>query len=156
MAATVQLFLGPRRHARGRDGYQPSGRHGAAACRRLLLGQGRAEFAGLGRAALDAYGFAGARATTFADPPRSGPIATRRALPTSEKPGATILAREIRNRIGHGAMMPSAKKLPAIADMEAVILCGGMGTRLREETEYRPKPMVEIGGKPILAHYEIL
>jgi glucose-1-phosphate cytidylyltransferase len=33
-----------------------------------------------------------------------------------------------------------------------VILCGGMGTRLREETEYRPKPMVEIGGRPILWH----
>lgn len=34
--------------------------------------------------------------------------------------------------------------------MQAVILCGGLGTRLREETEYRPKPMVEIGGRPIL------
>src|SRR5438309_6550820 len=33
-----------------------------------------------------------------------------------------------------------------------IILCGGMGTRLREETEYRPKPLVEIGGKPILWH----
>ena len=36
--------------------------------------------------------------------------------------------------------------------MKTVILCGGMGTRLREETEYKPKPMVEIGGKPILWH----
>ncbi|MBN2515986.1 MAG: glucose-1-phosphate cytidylyltransferase [Deltaproteobacteria bacterium] len=36
--------------------------------------------------------------------------------------------------------------------MKVVILCGGMGTRLKEETEYRPKPMVEIGGKPILWH----
>lgn len=36
--------------------------------------------------------------------------------------------------------------------MKAVILCGGMGTRLKEETEYKPKPMVEIGGKPILWH----
>lgn len=36
--------------------------------------------------------------------------------------------------------------------MKVVILCGGMGTRLREETEYRPKPMVEIAGKPILWH----
>jgi glucose-1-phosphate cytidylyltransferase len=35
---------------------------------------------------------------------------------------------------------------------KVVILCGGMGTRLREETEYRPKPLVEIGGKPILWH----
>ena len=33
-----------------------------------------------------------------------------------------------------------------------VVLCGGLGTRLREETEYRPKPMVEIGGRPILWH----
>jgi len=36
--------------------------------------------------------------------------------------------------------------------MKIIILCGGMGTRLREETEYKPKPMVEIGGKPILWH----
>jgi glucose-1-phosphate cytidylyltransferase len=33
-----------------------------------------------------------------------------------------------------------------------VILCGGKGTRLREETEYKPKPMVEVGGRPILWH----
>jgi glucose-1-phosphate cytidylyltransferase len=36
--------------------------------------------------------------------------------------------------------------------MKVVILCGGLGTRLREETEYKPKPMVEIGGMPILWH----
>lgn len=36
--------------------------------------------------------------------------------------------------------------------MKTVILCGGQGTRLREETEFRPKPLVEIGGKPILWH----
>ena len=36
--------------------------------------------------------------------------------------------------------------------MKAVILSGGLGTRLSEETELRPKPMVEIGGKPILWH----
>ena len=36
--------------------------------------------------------------------------------------------------------------------MQVMILCGGMGTRLREETEVRPKPMVEIGGRPILWH----
>ncbi len=36
--------------------------------------------------------------------------------------------------------------------MKVVILCGGLGTRLREETEYRPKPMVDVGGRPILWH----
>jgi glucose-1-phosphate cytidylyltransferase len=36
--------------------------------------------------------------------------------------------------------------------MKAVILAGGFGTRLSEETAFRPKPMVEIGGKPILWH----
>ena len=37
-------------------------------------------------------------------------------------------------------------------NIPVVILCGAMGTRLREETEYKPKPMVEIGGKPVLWH----
>ena len=36
--------------------------------------------------------------------------------------------------------------------MKVVLLAGGLGTRLREETEYRPKPMVEIGGRPIIWH----
>ncbi|HEX4209147.1 MAG TPA: sugar phosphate nucleotidyltransferase, partial [Candidatus Binataceae bacterium] len=36
--------------------------------------------------------------------------------------------------------------------MKVVILAGGLGTRLREGTEYRPKPMVEIGGRPLIWH----
>ncbi len=36
--------------------------------------------------------------------------------------------------------------------MKAVLLAGGLGTRIREETEFRPKPMVEVGGRPILWH----
>jgi glucose-1-phosphate cytidylyltransferase len=36
--------------------------------------------------------------------------------------------------------------------MKVVILCGGEGTRMKEETEFKPKPLVEVGGKPILWH----
>lgn len=36
--------------------------------------------------------------------------------------------------------------------MKVIILCGGMGTRLKEETEFKPKPMVRIGQKPLLWH----
>ncbi len=36
--------------------------------------------------------------------------------------------------------------------MKTVILCGGLGTRIAEETQLKPKPMVEIGGRPILWH----
>lgn len=36
--------------------------------------------------------------------------------------------------------------------MKAVLLAGGLGTRMREETEFRPKPMVEVGGMPVLWH----
>ena len=37
-------------------------------------------------------------------------------------------------------------------NIPVVILCGGMGTRMKEETEFRPKPLVEIGDKPIIWH----
>ena len=36
--------------------------------------------------------------------------------------------------------------------MKAVILAGGFGTRLGEETDVKPKPMIDIGGKPVLWH----
>jgi len=36
--------------------------------------------------------------------------------------------------------------------VKAVLLAGGLGTRMREETEFRPKPMVEVGGRPVLWH----
>ena len=41
---------------------------------------------------------------------------------------------------------------PQPAPPKVVLLCGGLGTRMREETEYRPKPMVEVGGRPLLWH----
>ena len=54
------------------------------------------------------------------------------------------MAREILSLIvGSAAPMPVQK---------VVILAGGLGTRLSEETELRPKPMIEIGGRPILWH----
>ena len=42
--------------------------------------------------------------------------------------------------------------VPDRADIPVVILCGGMGTRIREASEKLPKPLIEIGGKPILWH----
>lgn len=39
-----------------------------------------------------------------------------------------------------------------MSNMDVVILCGGKGTRLSEETVKKPKPMIEIGGMPILWH----
>jgi glucose-1-phosphate cytidylyltransferase len=39
-----------------------------------------------------------------------------------------------------------------MSDLPVVIMCGGRGTRFREQTELRPKPMIEIGGQPILLH----
>lgn len=48
--------------------------------------------------------------------------------------------------------MPTKKINTNKSKIPVIILCGGMGTRLKEETEFRPKPMVEVGGKPILWH----
>jgi len=45
--------------------------------------------------------------------------------------------------------MPTTSSMRRI---QTIILCGGIGYRLKEETEFKPKPMIEIGGKPILWH----
>jgi len=47
---------------------------------------------------------------------------------------------------------PLRERVSEMPDVKAVILAGGLGTRLSEETSSRPKPMVEIGGRPILLH----
>lgn len=48
--------------------------------------------------------------------------------------------------------MPQFLCTRELTAVKTMILCGGQGTRLREETEFRPKPLVEIGGRPILWH----
>lgn len=42
--------------------------------------------------------------------------------------------------------------MPRPEDIPVFLLCGGLGTRLREQTDLRPKPMIEVGGRPILWH----
>lgn len=49
-------------------------------------------------------------------------------------------------------MDATAPYAPPKAEVPVVILCGGMGTRIREASEKLPKPLIEIGGKPILWH----
>lgn len=49
-------------------------------------------------------------------------------------------------------MIKQSAITPDVRDVPVFILCGGLGTRLKEETEFRPKPMVPIGSKPILWH----
>ena len=39
-----------------------------------------------------------------------------------------------------------------INQIKTIILCGGLGTRIFEETKTKPKPMIKIGDKPILSH----
>ncbi len=56
----------------------------------------------------------------------------------------------VRSTVRHG--MTWRCDVGLYVPVPAMILCGGQGTRLRDQTAYRPKPMVEIGGKPILWH----
>ncbi len=63
------------------------------------------------------------------------------------------MAKERVNILAKSAFCRSnSQRRAQITQPKVVILCGGAGTRLREETEYKPKPMVAIGDKPILWH----
>src|ERR671934_110906 len=53
---------------------------------------------------------------------------------------------------GYHALLAGRGQLQARNSLKVAILAGGQGTRLAEETEVKPKPMVEIGGRPILWH----
>src|SRR5258708_4434283 len=88
----------------------------------------------------------GTRTATSARPTRSWRTARPSRTTRRSRAGSPSTTRGYRMR-----------GLPACAGGEedgvkVAILCGGQGTRLREETEFRPKPMVEIGGRPILWH----
>ena len=54
--------------------------------------------------------------------------------------------------INTGTTIASSYSKREVRTMKVVILAGGLGTRLSEETHLKPKPMLEIGGKPILWH----
>jgi glucose-1-phosphate cytidylyltransferase len=61
----------------------------------------------------------------------------------------------VRGNIKAGGQVPllqNGRSMTERQPYKVVILCGGTGTRLREETEFKPKPLVEIGGRPILWH----
>src|ERR1019366_689214 len=61
--------------------------------------------------------------------------------------GVPISAFELRSKQALGIYVEDTGNT-----VKVVILCGGQGTRLREETEFRPKPLVSVGTRPILWH----
>ena len=66
-------------------------------------------------------------------------------------PRRLLLQKRLYNT-GRGEVLPAAAHRRAKDSMKTVILAGGLGTRISEESHLRPKPMIEIGGRPILWH----
>ena len=80
-----------------------------------------------------------------------GRIRITRAWPRPNEVGE-VASQKNKAQVGVARTAKATQCRPALADLEVIILCGGQGTRLREETEFKPKPMIEIGGRPILWH----
>src|SRR5947209_9778223 len=76
------------------------------------------------------------------------PPSTTRSIAARSSSASGSSGVRVSNR-GTGMCTGRCGNLPAV---KAVILAGGVGSRLTEETSVRPKPMVEIGGKPVLWH----
>src|SRR6186713_2189757 len=75
----------------------------------------------------------------------------RRWIPWSDNLSRWVYPIVTNNRPGSIALVLETRPLRSL-NVKAVILAGGLGSRLSEETSLRPKPMVEIGGRPILWH----
>jgi glucose-1-phosphate cytidylyltransferase len=63
-----------------------------------------------------------------------------------------VASQKNKAQVGVARTAKATQCRPALADLEGIILCGGQGTRVREETEFKRKTMNEIGGRPILWH----
>jgi glucose-1-phosphate cytidylyltransferase len=84
-------------------------------------------------------------------PDGSFPTASHKESTLVPIPGHPLYAQCLRDPLGF-RNRESHQPIELIRTMQAVILAGGLGTRLSEETGTRPKPMIEIGGRPILWH----
>ena len=87
---------------------------------------------------------------TLAAEPLGGRAARAGSLIDAAEQYMTMVPRQKSREVVAGRSAERSKV--ALAALDVVILCGGQGTRLREQTEVKPKPMIEIGGRPIIWH----